>query len=837
MTTALTGFAALRSRSAGILIPGIFALSLFALPASAQVSRNVTLMANIDSYAAYANCCSYVHSDGREYAVIGTNTGTAIYNIVNPSLPTLVGFIPGVSSSWREMKQMGNYIYVVSEGTASGLQIIRMTNPQAPVLAATWNGFSSAHTITVDPARSLAYANGANGQTGGMRILSLANPEAPVQLASYTAHYVHDSHVRGNQLFVASIYEGFEIVLDVTNPASPTQVAIWTTPGNFTHNSWTSQSGNYLFTTDENSTGFVTVYDITGLPAVTEVARYTANPVAIAHNVHVKGDLAFVSHYTEGVRILDVSDPMTPTEVGYYDTWPGASGGFNGDWGVDPYYPSGTFIVSDISGGLFVFQADLDYGLMKGTVTAAGSGLPIEGARVEAPGTGISFTTFASGKFALALDAGSYNIEATRFGDYPASNSGPVASGQTTIRNIVMTPIPKGTVAGTITGGVGMTPLPGSELHLHETPLETSSTAGGAYSLGNVPEGPHLLEAARAGYLHAQQNVQVVGGSTTTANLNLTAMDFYYDVEAAAGWSLSAPGDNATAGLWILADPVGTGPQAPAIIGPLSLRDRVGPLHHPDGEGGAGPLTIQPEDDHTPAPGVNCFITGNGPVGGAVGVADVDNGITTLRSPVFDLSGVADPHISFYYWYTNDGGSNPGTDPFVISISANGGTTWTAVDSIYSSNHAWTYYDIRVLDYIATTNAVRMRFIAQDLGGGSIVEAGVDDFGYYAAPVQSAVPGDDRLPATRVTLLAGPNPFQVATDLRVSRPSAGPLSVGVFDVNGRRVRSLADGVAPAEWGLRWDGTNEEGRPVPAGIYFVRAAGDGFERTARLVRIR
>src|SRR5262245_45521873 len=113
-------------------------LLLLLVPAAsfAQVtSRNATLLAHVDEYGvpapgqayAYSACWSYVHTNGGEYAVIGTSTGTAIYRVTNPTLPVKTGFIPGPPSIWREMKQYRTWMYVVSEGhgAGEGLQIIR----------------------------------------------------------------------------------------------------------------------------------------------------------------------------------------------------------------------------------------------------------------------------------------------------------------------------------------------------------------------------------------------------------------------------------------------------------------------------------------------------------------------------------------------------------------------------------------------------------------------------------------------------------------------------------------------------------------------------------------
>ena len=69
--------------------------------------------------------------------------------------------------------------------------------------------------------------------------------------------------------------------------------------------------------------------------------------------------------------------------------------------------------------------------------------------------------------------------------------------------------------------------------------------------------------------------------------------------------------------------------------------------------------------------------------------------------------------------------------------------------------------------------------------------------------------------------------------VRFTLPTAGDHSLAVYDVAGRRVRSLSSGrieAGPRE--VLWDGRNEEGRPAPSGVYFYRlraAAGELNER--------
>ena len=60
----------------------------------------------------------------------------------------------------------------------------------------------------------------------------------------------------------------------------------------------------------------------------------------------------------------------------------------------------------------------------------------------------------------------------------------------------------------------------------------------------------------------------------------------------------------------------------------------------------------------------------------------------------------------------------------------------------------------------------------------------------------------------------------------------------IFDLSGRRIRSLARGVLPAgERRLVWDGRDEQGTRVEGGLYFVRATLPGFEVKRRVVIVR
>src|SRR4030095_5966207 len=152
------------------LLLGCALLGTLAPSARAQVSKNVTLLAHLNQHPGYSACWSYVHPDGREYAILGTTDGTAIVNVTDPAASHEVAFIPGLGSQWREMKQYQTYVYVATEANGGGTQIIDMADPENPELRGVYTtAINHEHTLQVDAARARLYCNGTrlnSSQTG-----------------------------------------------------------------------------------------------------------------------------------------------------------------------------------------------------------------------------------------------------------------------------------------------------------------------------------------------------------------------------------------------------------------------------------------------------------------------------------------------------------------------------------------------------------------------------------------------------------------------------------------------------------------------------------------------
>jgi len=188
-------------------------------------------------------------------------------------------------------------------------------------------------------------------------------------------------------------------------------------------------------------------------------------------------------------------------------------------------------------------------------------------------------------------------------------------------------------------------------------------------------------------------------------------------LEQDSGWTVGDVGDGATGGIWSRMDPQGTSQSGTAV---------------------------QPEDDHTPAPGVACWVT-DGLAGSSAGARDVDGGKTTLKSPSLALAG-QDARVGYWRWYSNHAGGSPNEDVFVVSLSGDNGQTWHEVETVGPAGPeaagGWYYHEFFVSQVIPPLDSVLLRFVASDYGGGSLVEAAVDDIQATLFLCGAITPGD-----------------------------------------------------------------------------------------------
>lgn len=301
-------------------------------------------------------------------------------------------------------------------------------------------------------------------------------------------------------------------------------------------------------------------------------------------------------------------------------------------------------------------------------------------------------------------------------------------------------------------------------------------------------------------------------------NLTIPVASLLEDyLEEESGWTAGLPGDDATDGVWVRVDPIGTW--------------------------GSG-IPVQPEDDHTPF-GTHCYVTGQGTPGAAPMDSDVDGGQTTLLSPVIDLSSAVQPRLIYWRWWTNNYGPFSGEDTWQVDISNDGGQAWVSLEDATDGINEWRRMEFYLDDYITLTEDVVIRFVASDYNHDSLIEAAVDDIVIESLPDLSGIA--DPLPTAAVRCgirSLAPNPVSLAAarpgclpavTLVYAVPVRSRVSLQLFDIDGSLVRTIASGVRDAgEHRAAWNGRDESDRPVPSGIYFCRFKAAGQESRAKLV---
>jgi hypothetical protein len=83
-----------------------------------------------------------------------------------------------------------------------------------------------------------------------------------------------------------------------------------------------------------------------------------------------------------------------------------------------------------------------------------------------------------------------------------------------------------------------------------------------------------------------------------------------------------------------------------------------------------------------------------------------------------------------------------------------------------------------------------------------------------------------------------PNPFNPVTEISFQIPTDGAVSLEVYDVSGRLVRTLVNGHRTSgPYTERWDGKDDNGRSVATGVYFYRMKAGSFNQTRRMVLLK
>jgi len=472
------------------------------------------------------------------------------------------------------------------------------------------------------------------------------------------------------------------------------------------------------------------------------------------------------------------------------------------------------------------------YGTLTGTITnASNGGSPIAGAKARLVELNRQFTANALGVYSGNAAEGVYTVEAT----HPSFATGTVpnvsiVAGQITVQNFALVDVGAPVISNVrypLSVQNENAPIPIIAAISEFSSMTTTevvwradggpwnsaamSPIGGADWQGDVPGQP--IGTDLEFYIHAVDIVGLEAFDPPTAPLAFyeifIVQEFFNDdAEENLNWLLSDTGD-ATNGRWLRVDPIGTN--------------------------WAG-TQVEPADDHTPSPGVNCFVTGQGPVGGTPGSSDVDNGCVTLRTPLIDLSDADEVIISYWRWFALLANT---TGNFEVSVTSNDGGSWTVLENVTTNQNSWQQRIFELDGVIAYTNQMRFRFKACDTGDfETLVEAAIDDFAIEGTPATTGVDDHD-IPLTQSYLFVShPNPARPQTTLRFRLGGESEAKLSIYDANGRRVRSLVSGrLGAGEHQFEWDGRDDAGHTTASGVYLYRLEAGDYRAERKLLLLR
>ena len=709
---------------------------LLCLPNQTLAQLNVDSLSHINYQQLHAanlnDVWGYVDELGNEYALVGTSKGTSIVDVTDPTNPVEVFWLPGSESIWRDPSSFGDYAYVTTEAEDGMLIIDLGPLPQSTNLTTTLytgpinNPWQSAHTCFVDEF-GYAYVFGANRGNGGVIMLDVfTNPMAPVEVGVFDNWYCHDGYVRNDTMYLAHVYDGFLSIVDVSNKATPQLLGTKTTPSSFTHNSWPSANGQFVFTTDEVSGAFIAAYDISDPTNIVEVDRIQNSPGSgvLPHNTHVMGDYLITSYYSDGIVVHDITYPYNMIKVAEYDTYVGQTVSYDGCWGVYPFLPSGISLAADITNGLFILGPQYEKAsYLEGDITDANTTLALQNVAVHILPNDQTDYSALNGHYATGmLIQGSVQVEYSKVGYFPVIETVNLVQGQITIHDVQLVPINPFNLTVIVTEQGTGNLISNAQIKLVHPLIEHLGITNG------IGEEDFVL--------YYQQNYRVHVGkwgyrsicfdTVIDQNTGVLAIElplgYYDDFEFDFGWGVNS---TATTGSWERGIPKPT-------------------------DSGSAIGVDAPFDC-----GKFAFVTGNS-VNLHPDFDDVDEGETILTSPPMDLSAYTSPYFNYSRgFYCNYG---PYLIDDTLKIYASNGTVTVLIDQVGAPQvnaMTWESKSIALSSLLPITSTMQISLrISDEDPDVNITEAAFDYF--YVTNNNVA-----EVPESNVTsLFAYPVPFE-----------------------------------------------------------------------------
>jgi len=258
----------------------------------------------VGSCASSGPCRSATHH-GDYVFLFASGGGIDVIDISDVTAPSIVATYNSIGYSYQGVVA-GDCLYVADD--TGGLAIVDITDPTSPSTIVAYSTPGKARGVAVAGNTAFVADN-----TGGFFSLDVTDPSSPLLLQTITpAGQPQDVELAGDVAYVASWDAGVHAV-DVTDPTSMSVIGTYDTPGGAVA---VNVQGDVLYVAD-HSGGFLAL-DISD-PTSPSLLSSTSTPDD-AQTVSVSGDHAYVPCDGAGVLVFDVTDPALPALVTTHDT-------------------------------------------------------------------------------------------------------------------------------------------------------------------------------------------------------------------------------------------------------------------------------------------------------------------------------------------------------------------------------------------------------------------------------------------------------------------------------------------------------------------------------------
>lgn len=296
--------------------------------------------------------------------------------------------------------------------TPAGIMIWDISDPASPVLLSFFSTGEArgvhnlfpyqrggrAFVLLAVPSSNLA-EDGGDGRPADLRIVEITDPRMPVEISSFNIFedapnlvpeedpergkpviFIHDVWVnkKGTMALLAHWDAGL-IILDISKPETPVVLGVaqyWPEEEGNTHSAVFALNDKFVVVGDETfgicPEGFIRIFDVSDPTNPVQVGTFKVPETDklcgeftgffTAHNMIARQNLVFVSWYTKGIIVIDISNPASPRLITAFThvkptgefTHPFIPANVTMFWGV--FVHDSMIVASDINAGFFILQ-------------------------------------------------------------------------------------------------------------------------------------------------------------------------------------------------------------------------------------------------------------------------------------------------------------------------------------------------------------------------------------------------------------------------------------------------------------------------------------------------